>query len=142
MVAVGTNAELMNGRKRIGVGERARAVRGLRGKTGNHSDPRQRQGEQDQDAGDRQPRQHSRPRAEAHQEGDEHDDHERDQIGDQRGQHLRPQHRRPCDRHGMESLEDAALHVQEEPESHVGDARSDRDEQNAGQQVAHIRTCP
>ena len=81
-------------------------------------------------------------RAEAHEQGDEHDDHERDQVGDQRGQHVRPQHGRPCDRHGLESLEDAALHVQEEPECGVGDARRDRDEQDAGQQVVHVRVRP
>src|SRR5215469_2010784 len=51
---------------------------------------------------------------------------------------MRPQHGRPCDRHGLESLEDAALHIQEEPESGVGDTRGNRDEQNPGEQVVHI----
>jgi len=78
----------------------------------------------------------------SHEEGNEHDEHERDEIGDQRGQYVRPQHGRPCDRHGLESLEDAALHVQEEPECGVGDTRRDRDEQNAGQHVVHIRIRP
>ena len=82
---------------------------------------------------------HARLRAEAHEDGDEHDEHERHEDGDQRGQHMRPQHGRPCDWHGLEPLEDAALHVQEEPECGVGNARRNRDEQNAGQHVAHIR---
>ena len=50
--------------------------------------------------------------------------------------------RRPRDRHGLEPLEDAALHVHEEPEGGVGDARGDRDEQDAGQQVVHVRFRP
>nr|WP_281396861.1 hypothetical protein [Mesorhizobium silamurunense] len=52
---------------------------------------------------------------------------------------MRPQHRRPSDRHGLEPLEDTALHVNEEPECGVGGARSNRDEQNAGQLVIHVR---
>ena len=58
------------------VGECARAVHGLRRQTDDHGDPRQREGEQDQDAGDREPYLHSGPRAEAHEEGDEHDHHD------------------------------------------------------------------
>ena len=45
MVAVATNAELMTEDQRVG--ERARAVRGLRGQAGDDGDPCQRQGEQD-----------------------------------------------------------------------------------------------
>ena len=55
---------------------------------------------------------------------------------------MRPEHARPCDRHGLEAFEDPALHVQEEPQCGVGDARPDRDEQDAGQQVVHIRIRP
>ena len=63
------------------------------------------------------------------------DDHERDQVGDQRGQHVRPQHARPRDRHGLEPFEDPALQVREQPERGVGDAGGDRDQQDAGQHV-------
>src|SRR3979411_1787039 len=84
MVPVGTNAELMNGRKMSGE-ENAPAPStdlavspGMPGAPGEGGYPRQRQGEQERDAADREPRQRSRPRAEAHGEGDEHDDHERD----------------------------------------------------------------
>ena len=54
----------------------ARSVHALRGEAGDDSDPRQRQGEQDEDAGDREPGRHSSARAEADADGDEHDDHE------------------------------------------------------------------
>src|SRR4029450_1526285 len=50
--------------------------------------------------------------------------------------------RRPCDRHGLEALEDAVLQVLEEPEGGVGDAGGDRDEQDAGQQVGHVPIRP
>lgn len=53
-----------------------------------------------------------------------------------------PQHTRPCDRHGLESLEDPTLHVGEQPVRGVGDARRDRDEQDAGQHVVHVRNRP
>lgn len=104
-----------------------------RREAGDHRKPGQGQGEQDQDTGDREPRQHARLRAKSHDEGDGHDDHERHQNGDQRGQHVRPQYGRPSDPHGVEALEDAALHVEEEPVCGVGDARSNRDEKNPGQ---------
>lgn len=59
MVSVGTKAELMKGRK-MRVGEGARAVDGLGGEAGDHREPGQREGEQDQDAGDGEPRQDAR----------------------------------------------------------------------------------
>src|SRR5262245_31395374 len=55
---------------------------------------------------------------------------------------MAPQHGRAGDRHRMEALEDAALHILEEPVGGVGDARSNRDEQDTGQQVVYIRTGP
>jgi predicted ATPase/DNA-binding SARP family transcriptional activator len=66
--------------ERVGVG--APALGGLRGQAGDDGDPGQGQGEQDDDAGDGKPGRRSRARAESHGEGDEHDDHERDQGGD------------------------------------------------------------
>ena len=71
-------------------------------------------------------------RAEAHEQCDADDDHERDHVGDQRGDHVRPQHARTGDRHGLEPLEDAALEVQEQPVRRVGDARRDGDQQDPG----------
>jgi hypothetical protein len=38
----------------------------------------------------------------------------RNSLSGERGPHVRPQQGRPCDRHGLESLEDGALHIQEE----------------------------
>ena len=121
------------------VGERARPVDGLRRQAGDDGQPGQRHGEQEQDAGDREPREHSRTRAEAHEQGDEHDHRERDEGRDDRGEHVRPQDGRPRDRHGLEALEQAALHVHEQAEGGVGDARRDGDEQDAGEQVVHVR---
>ena len=82
---------------------------------------------------------HSGARAEAHEESDEHDHDERDEVGDHRGEHVRPQNGRAGDRHRLEALEDAGLQIREEPECGVGDARGNRDQQDAGQQVVHIR---
>src|SRR5262245_39404725 len=53
-----------------------------------------------------------------------------------------PQRRGADDRHRMEAVEDAALQVQEEPVGGVGDARGNRDEQDAGQQVVDIGPRP
>ena len=41
-------------------------------------------------------------------ERDEHDQDEREQVRDDRGQHVAPQDRRPRDGHGLEPFEDAA----------------------------------
>src|SRR5690348_12487147 len=124
------------------VGKGARAVHALRGKAGDDRDPGQRQREQDEDAGDREPGQYPRARAEPHEERDADDEYQRDDVGQQRGQYMRPQHARPGDRHGLESLEDAALHVGEEPECGVGDARRDGDEQDAGSMYFTYETDP
>jgi hypothetical protein len=56
--------------ERVGVSNDGCPLPPLRGETGDYGDPRQRQGEQDQDAGDREQRQHSRPGAEAHEQAD------------------------------------------------------------------------
>src|ERR1700733_175749 len=96
------------------VGERARPVHALRGEPGNDRDPGQRQREQQQQAGHREPGQHPGAGPEAHRQRHADDEHERDHVRRQRGQHVRPQHPRPGDRHRLEPLEDPALHVVEE----------------------------
>ena len=55
---------------------------------------------------------------------------------------MRPEDGRSGDRHGVEPLEDAALHVEEQPERGVGDARGNGHDQDAGQQVVHIGDRP
>ena len=64
--------------------------------------------------------------------------HDRDPVGDHRGQHVPPQHGRAGDRHRVEPVEDAALQIGEEPVGGVRDAAGDRDQQDAGQQVVDV----
>jgi len=136
--AVGTNAELMNGRKMIGY-EKAAAPstdfadnpaitaiqvsasvnRTRMPATASHASTPGR-------------------RAEADEECHKDDDYHGDRVGHQRGQNMPPQHGRAGDRHRVEPLEDAALQVVEQAEGGIGDAAGDRDEQDAGQQVVHI----
>ena len=77
--------------------------------------------------------------AESHDQRDADDDRDRDQVRGQRGEHVRPEHARPGDRHGLEAFEDAALQVEEQPVRGVGDAGRDRDEQDAGEHVVDVR---
>ena len=67
------------------------------------------------------------------------DDRDRDEVRDQGGEHVRPEHARPRDRHGLEAFEDAALQVEEQPVRGVRDAGRDRDEQDAGEHVVDVR---
>src|SRR5690606_7218393 len=68
-----------------------------------------------------------------------HDERERDGVGHEGGQYVTPLSGRAGDRHGLESLEDPALQVHEEPVRGVGDAGRNRDEQDAGEHVVDVR---
>ena len=115
------------------VGERAGAVGGLGGEPGDDGQPGQGRGEQDRDAGDREPGQHPAPERKPEQ-GGAHDDHHQG-PGWRSARSARGPTAPTAGRWaGLEAFEDAALQVGEEPGG-VGDARGDRDEQDAGQQV-------
>ncbi len=81
--AVGTNAELMNGRKMSGYAKAAAPSTDFADNPAMHGDPGQREREQGEDAGHGEPRQHSRRRAEAHEERHQDDDDHGDPIGHQ-----------------------------------------------------------
>ena len=125
------------------VGERARAVHGLRGQARDDGEPGQRQGEQHQDAGDREPGQHAGPRAEAHERG-------RRSTTTTSEIRLATSEVSTC----AHSTDERAIGMDwnrskmplfmssEEPVRGVGDARRDRDQQDAGQQVVHVLVRP
>ena len=49
-----------------------------------------------------------------------------------------PQHGGTCNRHGVEPLEYAPLHIHKQAVSRIGYAACNRNQQDAGQQVIHI----
>jgi len=76
--------------------------------------------------------------AKSHGDGDQHNDHQRDPVGNQRRQNMCPQHGRSWDRHGLESLENAVLHIGEQPNGGVRNAGRDRDQHDSGQQIIDV----